>query len=804
MVTAITTSGIVTPTTPYATLAVDPLRVVSEGKTAQLTKREYQCRKSYALRVSGALDRSHDRCILAPSCSRLRAAMPFHITDNVSRRSATTFTVSSGSERVVQVYPERRGTSSGGSASVHSPTTSSGGRSVSSRSTESWSEVEAEDDDDGIEPSDSASRSRDRHSSRRQTTEVRPAPTRRHSSRRAHIEREESPPPRLRRRTTHTSSRHRRSESRRTPSDESGSVASYDEHYYSHHGAPQPPRAYPPNGYRHGPPQPPGGYPPSIATSGPYMDPYAPHQRALVPMQPPDAFGGYQPNPFLPAGPPENPFSPMSQGGSSYFGSEALPPQQHAMRPPGPPRPQSYAAPPSHYGSEMAMAPYGFPGHAGMVPAMGMPGAIPPYGFAPPPMPWQYPQPPSHTSSPAPIKEDPEKEKINAEIESLKAALASKDEAEKAKATQETESLKKLIKKYEEAQAAAEAAAAAKRAEEEAEKKKKAEIAEATKKVKEAAEKEHEKKLAEAKKAQEAAEKEHAEKLAEAKKAQEEAEKAKKELEEEAAKNKPAPDTLKAPIKFKDAVGRKFSFPFHICKTWKGMESLIRQAFAHVDVIGDHVLQGHYDLTGPDGEIILPQVWETMIQPDWEITMHMWPFDEHKAELKDEPFIAGGSGADPMADLFDQMNLGRHGRAQVVEPRKSKKGRDGKEKKKSKSLSPDLVAVAPGPAPIGGAMPPPPTFPPGVIPGAPDLGFMTHDIQVVPESKARPSKSRTKSHGVSGLQAWLAGGSARPSAKASSSKKDDEKLEPVRRRSTGGSGGGGASASGDQTGCLIM
>ncbi|XPS98962.1 hypothetical protein M3J09_008149 [Ascochyta lentis] len=84
----------------------------------------------------------------------------------------------------------------------------------------------------------------------------------------------------------------------------------------------------------------------------------------------------------------------------------------------------------------------------------------------------------------------------------------------------------------------------------------------------------------------------------------------------------------KAPIKFKDAVGRKFSFPWHICKTWKGMEELIRQAFLHVDVIGPHVQQGHYDLIGPDGEIILPQFWEMMIQPGWAITMHMWPMPE--------------------------------------------------------------------------------------------------------------------------------------------------------------------------------
>lgn len=58
------------------------------------------------------------------------------------------------------------------------------------------------------------------------------------------------------------------------------------------------------------------------------------------------------------------------------------------------------------------------------------------------------------------------------------------------------------------------------------------------------------------------------------------------------------------------------------------MEDLIRQAFLHVDVIGPHVQEGHYDLIGPNGEIILPQVWETMIEPDWAVTMHMWPMPE--------------------------------------------------------------------------------------------------------------------------------------------------------------------------------
>ena len=70
----------------------------------------------------------------------------------------------------------------------------------------------------------------------------------------------------------------------------------------------------------------------------------------------------------------------------------------------------------------------------------------------------------------------------------------------------------------------------------------------------------------------------------------------------------------------------------------QGMERLIREAFAHVEVIGPHVEQGHFDLLGPQGEIILPHVWDTVVEPDWTITMHMWPMSE---EAEPEPPPAG-------------------------------------------------------------------------------------------------------------------------------------------------------------------
>ncbi|KAF3771051.1 hypothetical protein M406DRAFT_243494, partial [Cryphonectria parasitica EP155] len=59
------------------------------------------------------------------------------------------------------------------------------------------------------------------------------------------------------------------------------------------------------------------------------------------------------------------------------------------------------------------------------------------------------------------------------------------------------------------------------------------------------------------------------------------------------------------------------------------MERLIYQAFEHIDDLGPHVHEGHYDLEGPEGELILKEIWDTTIQPGWQITMKMWPLQQH-------------------------------------------------------------------------------------------------------------------------------------------------------------------------------
>jgi hypothetical protein len=78
------------------------------------------------------------------------------------------------------------------------------------------------------------------------------------------------------------------------------------------------------------------------------------------------------------------------------------------------------------------------------------------------------------------------------------------------------------------------------------------------------------------------------------------------------------------------------------------MEDLIKQAFLHIEIIGPHVAEGHYDLVGPNGDIILPQVWETVVEPDWTITMHMWPIPD-KPKEPDPPAVDPSPPAKPDA-----------------------------------------------------------------------------------------------------------------------------------------------------------
>ncbi|KAI1737534.1 hypothetical protein F4680DRAFT_450799 [Xylaria scruposa] len=141
----------------------------------------------------------------------------------------------------------------------------------------------------------------------------------------------------------------------------------------------------------------------------------------------------------------------------------------------------------------------------------------------------------------------------------------------------------------------------------------------------------------------------------------------------------------KLPIRFRDAVGRNFLFPWEKAKTWAGMKGLVQSCFIHVDVVGPHVMAGRYDLSinlpfpmdsaseilapgtplspgpsqastsaaetpsssaaagststpGPSNGanssqpqpkssfVVLPELWEDTVEPGMVVVQHMWPF----------------------------------------------------------------------------------------------------------------------------------------------------------------------------------
>jgi len=97
------------------------------------------------------------------------------------------------------------------------------------------------------------------------------------------------------------------------------------------------------------------------------------------------------------------------------------------------------------------------------------------------------------------------------------------------------------------------------------------------------------------------------------------------------------------------------------------MEGLINQAFAHIDNLAEHVMAGRYDLIGPDKEIIMPNYWESIVEPDMHITMMLWPIPEPKPMEDDIIPIPPDIEEDAILNLDDMIN-----------PRREKKGKKKK------------------------------------------------------------------------------------------------------------------------------
>jgi hypothetical protein len=83
------------------------------------------------------------------------------------------------------------------------------------------------------------------------------------------------------------------------------------------------------------------------------------------------------------------------------------------------------------------------------------------------------------------------------------------------------------------------------------------------------------------------------------------------------------------------------------------MEDLIIQLFMYNDSIEPYVSKGQYDLVGPEGEVILPQVWEKVIEPGWTITMQMWPVFGSSSQAAEAPRVPRPPGLERAKNISD-------------------------------------------------------------------------------------------------------------------------------------------------------
>lgn len=133
------------------------------------------------------------------------------------------------------------------------------------------------------------------------------------------------------------------------------------------------------------------------------------------------------------------------------------------------------------------------------------------------------------------------------------------------------------------------------------------------------------------------------------------------------------------------------------------MEELIKQAFDGLDGLSYQVHEGWYDLVGPAGEIILPSVWERIVEPEWSITMSMWPLERIQKSGHIPPHVA--------AAMARSMGGG---------------------------MPPAPPATGGGRSGVPGGMPPPPGWP-----GAPKPpGHMPNNVHVVRDSGKKEKKKK--------------------------------------------------------------
>ena len=67
------------------------------------------------------------------------------------------------------------------------------------------------------------------------------------------------------------------------------------------------------------------------------------------------------------------------------------------------------------------------------------------------------------------------------------------------------------------------------------------------------------------------------------------------------------------------------------------MENLIKRSFSHVESMNAKIFRGSYDILSPTGEIILPEIWDSVVKPGWVVELRVWDFVRDEETNRKDP-----------------------------------------------------------------------------------------------------------------------------------------------------------------------
>ena len=135
------------------------------------------------------------------------------------------------------------------------------------------------------------------------------------------------------------------------------------------------------------------------------------------------------------------------------------------------------------------------------------------------------------------------------------------------------------------------------------------------------------------------------------------------------------------PVIMKDCLGRKFLFPIQTCRSWQvsprderpykfkanpvtipqNMENLIKRSFSHIESLSTKIFRGSYDILSPTGEIVLPEIWDTVIKPGWVVELRFWDYTKAGERNQQEYEIDVNKGASVVQSTAGIAKKTEHG-----------------------------------------------------------------------------------------------------------------------------------------------